>query len=382
MPTQVLPGTSKKVLILTVPHGAAHIRAARALEKALTESQSGLTVTVVDALEHFTAWFRRYYNSYEIPLRYWPTLWRWIEGLQQSSKSTSPGWLYRGGAKPLFRFFQAFRPATVVATEVGLCELASLYKREHRASFHLVAVELMDFYPAWVQPEVDLYLTSHPDLSAELAAAGAPREKIVCSGQPIDPIFLSLLPPKEARARLGIAEGIPLLLVLFGGGGYGNPLKIVPQLERISLPLQTVFIAGRNRRLENQLRRLCQNSPHLRVLGWVNNLHEWMMAADLMLSKPGGATLAEGFACGLPMLAFDPLPGNEERTCQWIEKWKAGRWVRKAPDLAPTIEALLTAPDELAVLRARALALARPRASDDAADAIVKLTQKQDPEAS
>jgi processive 1,2-diacylglycerol beta-glucosyltransferase len=76
-----------------------------------------------------------------------------------------------------------------------------------------------------------------------------------------------------------------------------------------------VVITGRNPRIEKQARALCQDIPRPKVLGWVDNIHEWMVGADLMVSKPGGATLAEGFACGLPMLAGDPLPGNQQRTC-------------------------------------------------------------------
>jgi processive 1,2-diacylglycerol beta-glucosyltransferase len=92
-----------------------------------------------------------------------------------------------------------------------------------------------------------------------------------------------------------------------------------------------------------------------------------------MVSKPGGATLAEGFACGLPMLAVDPLPGNERRTCQWIEKWGGGKWLKEPAELAPTIERLLADHQQLESLRARARALARPRAAFDAAEAILKL---------
>jgi len=105
----------------------------------------------------------------------------------------------------------------------------------------------------------------------------------------------------------------------------------------------------------------------------VDNMHEWMVAADLMVSKPGGATLNEGFACGLPMLAIDPLPGNEQRTCQWIEKWGSGLWIKRPAELAPTIARLLAAPEELEGLRARARVLARPRAAYAAAEAILGL---------
>jgi processive 1,2-diacylglycerol beta-glucosyltransferase len=72
------------------------------------------------------------------------------------------------------------------------------------------------------------------------------------------------------------------------------------------------------------------------------------------------------------MLAIAPLPGNEQRTCPWIEKWGSGVWIKNPAGLAPTIERRLTQPEELESLRARARALARPRAAYDAAKAILE----------
>ncbi len=362
-----------RILILTLSHGAAHRQAANALRRALSELEPSAAVEVVDSLECCARWFRAYYDSYKIPLRYWPSLWGWIESFQHQSKSTGPRWLYRWGAQPLFRFIEDFKPDVVVATEVGVCELAALLKREGRTSFRLAAVELMDFNQAWVQPEVDLYLVAYEDLGAELAAAGAPYARILCCGQPIDPAFASLPTREATRARLSVEPAVPMVLVLFGGTGFGNPRLILNELKRIQKSLQVVFITGKNKRMEEQIRSLSKD-PHLvRVLGWVDNIQEWMVAADLMVSKPGGATVAEGFACGLPMLIFNPLPGNEERTCGWIEKWGAGRWIRKAENLAPAIEHLLTNREELERLGQTSRALARPRAAHDAAKAILRL---------
>ena len=366
-----------KLLILTVPHGASHRNAAAALAGALAKIEPGARVEVSDALARSAPWFRAYYNSYEIPLKLWPGLWGWIESVQHRSSSTGPGWLYRRGARPLYRHIESLDPDVVVATEVGVCEIAALHKRLGGAQYRLAGVELMDFNQAWVQPEVDLYLVTHQDLGAELAAAGAAPEKIVASGQPIDARFGSLPPRDETRARLGLDPGLPLILVLFGGTGFGKPRRIVSALRRVDGPHQAVFIAGRNRRLEEELSRLAAGLPRTRILGWVDNVHEWMVAADLMISKPGGSTLTEGFACGLPMLAYDPLPGNERRTCAWIEKWGAGVWIRNTEDLAPAVERLLGNREDLGRLRASARALARPAAAHDGARAILELARRR-----
>ena len=362
-----------RILILFVPQGAAHQRAANALRKALLELRPDAQVEVIDIFRHCTAWFRAYYNSFLIILKLWPGLWRWIENIQHQSKSTSPGWIYQQGARPLFRTLHDFAPDVVIATEVGTCELAALCKRRSKAAFRLAGVELMDFNRAWIQPEVDLLLTTHVDLAAELVAAGASASRVVTTGQPIDPVF-ACLPNREcARKTLGINQDAFQLLILLGGSGMGDPDRILTEVLKIQQRIEVVIIAGRNQRLAAQLRDKYAGFAQVRVLGWVDNIQEWMAASDLMVSKPGGGTLTEGFACGLPMLAFNPLPGNEERTCRWIEKWGAGIWIKRPEYLAPTIESLLADRPRLDALRDQARALARPHAARDAALAVLDL---------
>lgn len=362
-----------RILILSMPHGAAHHRAALALQKAFRDFRPAVDAEVVNTLRHCTRWFRAYYDSYVIPLAIWPGLWRWIESRQHQSESTGPGWLYRRGAQPLCRYLGDYAPDAVIATEVGACELAAISKRQLNAGFALVAVELMDFNRAWVQPEVDLFVTTHQDLAAELVSAGAPASRVVTTGQPIDPAFASPLDRAAAREKLDVKPDAVQILVTLGSQGFGRPELILEEILKIPQPLEVVMMTGRNRRVKERLQKYCERMPQVRVLGWIDNMHEWMQASDLLISKPGGGTLNEGFACGLPMLAFNPLPGNEERTCRWIEKWQAGIWIRKPGDLAPTLTSLLADREQLDALRARVSKLARPHAARDAALAVMNL---------
>jgi processive 1,2-diacylglycerol beta-glucosyltransferase len=100
-------------------------------------------------------------------------------------------------------------------------------------------------------------------------------------------------------------------------------------------------------------------------------MHEWMSAGDLLLSKPGGATVMEAAACGLPLLVFDPLPGNEERTCAWLEKWQVGLWLRSPSEISASVEQLLQHDEELARLRESSRSLSRPHAAEELARLIV-----------
>jgi processive 1,2-diacylglycerol beta-glucosyltransferase len=370
--------TRPKILILSIPHGAAHERVADALRKALLKIQPELTVEIVDALKLCARWFRAYYNSYRIPLKYWPALWGWIENKQHTHTSTGPGWLYRRGGRGLFRFLEKFGPDVLIATEVATCELAAMFKRECHAPFCLVGAPTgVDIDRAWAQPEVDLYFTMPGVVARQLETAGVPPARIVPCGVPIDPSFGSLPPRAQLRARLGLKQDVPMILVLFGGVGHGKPHRIAAELKRISQPLQAVFVTGRNPQLEEDARTECQHQPQFRVLGWVDNMHEWLAAADLLVGKPGGMTVVEAINSGVPLLALDPLPGGERRACDLIERWQVGFWVRQPAELAPAIERLLASPAELARLRANTRAYARPHAASEAAQAILQAWQSR-----
>jgi hypothetical protein len=79
----------------------------------------------------------------------------------------------------------------------------------------------------------------------------------------------------------------------------------------------------------------------------------------------------------LPLVAFDPLPGNERRLCDWIEKWQVGRWARRTEDTSLIVNHLLAGSDERLRLGTNAEALARPHAARDAAEVILKCWQFQ-----
>lgn len=359
------------ILILTVTHGASHTQTAKALKAAFGTIEPYAQAGVLDALSLCTGWFRAYYDSYLILLKSWPKLWSWIEAIQHKSQATGPGWLYRWGARPLVRYLQSADPDIVVATEVGMCELAVLMKRHYKMNFLLAASCGLDVDRAWVQPEVDVFIVPPGDAVEQILAAGAPASKVHVTGVPVNPAFATLPSRPEARLKLGLRDDLPVLLVLFGGAGFGDPALILPQLQKIDTPVQTVFVAGNNAQLRNVLERYSQSLPYSRVCGWVENIHEWMAAADLLLSKPGASTVNEAITAGLPLVAFDPLPGNERRLCDNIERWDVGRWARHADDISEILNHLLSHPEARLRLRAKAQAMALPHAAYDAAEAIM-----------
>jgi processive 1,2-diacylglycerol beta-glucosyltransferase len=362
------------VLILTLHHGSTHLRIARALENALRRLRPNLPVEVVDALAHCAPWFRAYYNSYELPLKYWPGLWGFIERHQFEGKTSGSWWLYRRGARPLYRFIEGFAPDVVVATEVGLGEIAVIHKRDAGVKYSLVGVQTFAYERPWAQPEVNLFISYPGEVAAQLQSLGVPPEKILACGVPVDPAFSACSDRSALRERLGLRQDLPVLLVNFGGSGTVKPREVVADLRQVQPPFQAIFLSRRDERLHQELLRLCTGMPDVQVLGWTDNLHEWMAAADLLVSRAGGAIVAESLNCGLPILVFDAPPGNERRFCRLIEEcWHTGYCVEGRGELAAQINRLLQDIEALEQLRSNARRHARPDAARTAAEAILDL---------
>ena len=66
----------------------------------------------------------------------------------------------------------------------------------------------------------------------------------------------------------------------------------------------------------------------LHALGFVDNVAELMRAADMLVTKAGGLTLAEAFCCGVPVVVHDVLPGQEAGNLEYVLQPQGGRRTR------------------------------------------------------
>jgi processive 1,2-diacylglycerol beta-glucosyltransferase len=101
------------------------------------------------------------------------------------------------------------------------------------------------------------------------------------------------------------------------------------------------------------------------VYGFINNVHELMDAADLVISKPGGLSTAEALAKGRPMMIVEPIPGQEQRNAEWLLENGAAVRLHEAVDLPWKLGTLLAAPARLTALTAHAAGLGRPHAATE-----------------
>jgi processive 1,2-diacylglycerol beta-glucosyltransferase len=367
-----------RILVLTLSFGSGHPRAAQAIAKELKHIAPHAEVWVVDALEECSLLFRACYEwPYWFMLRHAPLLWDRFSArrIKRKHESTAPTWAFRLGCQKVFEAIKNFKPEVIVAVEVAACEMAVIAKRLEITRAPIVSV-ITDYEaePIWVKPEVDMFTVADENVRAELVDWGAPADRISICGIPVDPSFDSRHGHKATRHCHEVNNDPPLVLLMGGGMGPTRMDEVARRLAASEVPMRMVAVAGHDKRARRRLERLKVKSPvSLWVVGWTDEVPALMQAASILVTKPGGLTMAETALCSLPAVLFDPIPGAELVNAKRMVDAGAAVITNGATETARTVVSLLR--DE-ALRRAMSLSsdrIARPQARREIAQIALDL---------
>jgi processive 1,2-diacylglycerol beta-glucosyltransferase len=115
---------------------------------------------------------------------------------------------------------------------------------------------------------------------------------------------------EEARELLHFDPSAFIVLVTGGAWGLGGISEAVRSLVTSDVNVQIVAVCGRNADLVEQLKSLNQPDERLRVLGYIQNMHELMAAVDVVVTNGAGVTVLEALCTPRPVIAFRPLAGH------------------------------------------------------------------------
>ncbi len=278
------------------------------------------------------------------------------------------------GVVAALRHIAAFRPQLVLATGGYVCVplvLAAWLARVPSLIF------LPDVTPGLAVRSLARFATRIA-VTCEETKRYLPVGKTVATGYPVRPELFTT-DRAAARRRLGLANGLPVLLVLGGSRGARSiNLAIRDALPQLLRVCQVVHVAGQSD--ESHLRRSTGNLPEelrsrYKLYAY---LHEEMpsalAAADVIVSRAGASVMGEYPAVGAAsVLVPYPYAGAHQRlnAAQLVAKGAAVQLDDAALAggvLAKTICELLADQPRLEAMRAAARRLARPQAGTAIAD--------------
>jgi processive 1,2-diacylglycerol beta-glucosyltransferase len=259
-----------------------------------------------------------------------------------------------------------FAPDVIVSTQMIPAAMASYLKQRRKVTAPLIGV-MTDFgvHDFWKQRGVDRYCVAHESI---LGSVGPqfPHAQEIATGVPLMPDFARPLP-----------QAGPIVLVLGGGLGLSVDAACGALLERKDGP-RLIAMPGRNGSARAALDVLARKHPdRLHVCEWTERMDIYLRAADVVVGKPGGISVAEALACGRPLLATRSLGGQEGFNIAFLQSHEVGGLVADG-ELLDRLAALLQDSNALQAMQMRAWQLGRREGARRVAQLAVDLASSSE----
>jgi processive 1,2-diacylglycerol beta-glucosyltransferase len=369
-----------RIAVLHASSGSGHMAAARALAAAMAELSPGASVREVDTLVFASRLYRgTYAKSYNAMAARAPALWgvlyrSWASA--RVNRTTAPARLAmdRLNLRRLVRVLEEQHADAVVCTHFLPVEALSPVRGHGKLRAPLFCV-ITDFtaHPFWAFPHVDRYFVACDAVADELSGHGVARDHIEVTGIPIHPRFANRIGQAEARDRLGVHPGRPMVLVVGGGGGVGPLAELAERLAAVPQSPQVVVMCGMNTRMRSRVGALpAALSGRVRPIGFTTDVDVWLEACDVLVGKAGGLTCSEALVKRTPLVVFRPTPGQEDKNAEYLVAAGAARHAESADEVASMVGEWLSHPQELERVREAAGRIARPHAAETIARRVLE----------
>jgi 1,2-diacylglycerol 3-beta-galactosyltransferase len=156
------------------------------------------------------------------------------------------------------------------------------------------------------------------------------------------------------RIGLGLDPELPTGLVMFGGVGSKDALRVVRALNRPGMGVQLIVLCGWHAESFEALHSVEAHIP-LHLEGFTRDVAYFMSLADFFIGKPGPGSISEALSMHLPVIVECNVRTmiHERYNAQWIREQQLGLVVTSFDRLGEAIPKLLD-PERFALFRANA----------------------------
>jgi 1,2-diacylglycerol 3-beta-galactosyltransferase len=234
--------------------------------------------------------------------------------------------------------------------------------------FLTVITDMTNVHRLWFNQGSEYCLLPTREAYEEALLSGMTAEVCRVTGIPVNPVFYTEKRSKaELRTALGWnVDGLAALVV--GSKRIKNLKNVLHLLNHSGLPIQLVLVAGGDNDLFEYFR---STEWHLssHIYNFVENMPEFMKAADIYIGKAGGLAVTESLACGLPLLLVDVTPGQEEGNLSYVISHEAGEYARNPIQALEILSHWLQRDQKVLQQKSfEAARLGKPKAAFDIAD--------------
>lgn len=328
-----------KIFIIYASAGFGHKKIAEAINETAANLSDKNSVSFIDILDFTPSLFKFLYSKgYVFLISRMKWLWAILFFLSDTKylKLLNNNFLRFSNRISCYRFLNFIKnqqPDVIISTHFLVNELVSFLKEKGQIKSKLISI-VTDFgvHNLWVAKNVDIYSVASKQTKEILISRQVDREKIRVLGMPVRNQFQKQIDKELVKQKLGLNQGGFTVLILTGGIGIGPIYQIVKLLED---KVNIIVVCGTNRKLFSQLNNL--KYKNLIILGWIEYIQEVMAVSDIVVTKPGGSTIAECLVMGLPMIFFSIIPGQESQNAKIISKNELAPILKKPHEIKEKI---------------------------------------------
>lgn len=307
---------SKNILILTAQFGAGHISAANAIKDAILEKDNRCNVNIQNfMIASVPKANDPMVKFYENNTKYTPALYNYYYYFKKSftSKYDISHRIY---TPKLTDYILDENPDLIISTFPLAAACVDNFKVKYphiNIPTLTVITDVVDSLE-WVYSTTDMYFVPSSEIKNRFVQKGMSPDSIKVTGVPINKKF-------HANEKSSIPNKYRLL-ILGGGRGLFDISEdfmywIDDFINNYKDYIEVTIVTGSNAKLYNNL-TVEKPLSNIKVLGYVNNMHDLVKDYDLMITKPGGATLFEAIHSQTPVIVKVPKVGQEIENARFI----------------------------------------------------------------
>jgi 1,2-diacylglycerol 3-beta-galactosyltransferase len=365
-----LPSKPPHILFLFSDTGGGHRSATQAIIEALQlEFDDRITTQMVDIfLNHAPHPFSYLPKWYPYMVRFpevWGVGYKLSNGNRRARLIVESAYPYV--RRSLHKLIDHY-PADMIVSVHPLANDPFLHALgKHHPPFFTVVTDLVTTHALWYHQDVDICFVPTEDARQRGLLANLKPEQLKVVGLPVADQFCQPNRDKNAlRHQLAWPIEYPVVLLVGGGEGMGPLEKTAVAIAEANLPITLVIVAGRNEELKKRLRAMHWPITTL-IYGFVQEMPDFMQAADVLVTKAGPSTISEALIAGLPMILYSHLPGQEDGNVDYVISEGVGVWAPNSKDIIAALREWIDHPEQRQQVSDACCQAARPEAAREIA---------------
>lgn len=329
----------KKILVMYARYGSGHKTIAEYVAKYIEEHNKDIELMLMDMTEYangvgkFTVKIMDFVTKYR-PEKIFDTCYEIMDhklpsvGHNKLAKKSFDN-------KNLRKVISDFNPDVTISSHFYCSSIITYYNKLHIINSKLLTI-ITDYrtHEWWTRnhKKEDGFIVGNEIVKQELISRGVESKKVHAFGLPLNLSQISKLDEEETILKRYNLSGSRKIYLFFGGSTAGSMYyyDYFKSIAKLNINADIVFVSGKNVKLKSKCEEYVKekNIKNIQVLGFTNDVFNLMKICDLVISKPGGATVTECLEMHRPMLLVPGLGGQEKYNAKFISKKKYGIRVR------------------------------------------------------